>query len=250
MSRHDPDTGTLVKKFEEVPNHSASNWKSYLSSPDHYTHPFRYPAGISLVVGSLGSGKSTLIYNLLQELSEVIKPEKTGRIIYYSGSSSDELTKAYDPERVELFDKRSKESFLTALKEIQNEAPNIKHKDKKMNLLVMDDCCNDSDIMPHSVKSTTELSSLMMSARHIPVSIFLTSQKYSALPTFAKANASHLFAFRSKCPSEQKAILNDANFCKSELEDAFNSLTSSNEFLWLQQADRRIVKGLNQPICY
>lgn len=247
--RHDPETGALDRDMKEIPN-SASNWKTFLKSKEFHTHPFRYPAGITNIVGSLGAGKSTLVYNLLQELSEVIKPEKLGRVIYYSGSGSDKLLEAYDKERVELFDKRSKESFITALKQIQNDAATMPHEKKKMNILVVDDAITDADIMPTNIKSKTELSNLMMSARHTPISIFLTSQKYSAIPPFARHNASHLFAFRTKSPAETKAILQDANFVKKEVEDAFNSLTESNEFVWMQMADRNIIKGFNQPLVY
>ena len=247
--RHDPETGALEREVVEIPN-SASNWKTFLKSKDFQTHPFRYPAGITNIVGSLGAGKSTLVYNLLQELSAIIKPEKLGRVIYYSGSGSDKLLEAYDKDRVEMYDKRSKESFITALKEIQNDAMTIPHDKKKMNILVVDDAITDADVMPTNIKSKTELSNLMMSARHTPVSIFLTSQKYSAIPPFARHNASHLFAFRTKSPAETKAILADANFVKKEVEDAFNSLTESNEFLWMQMADRNIIKGFNQPLCY
>jgi hypothetical protein len=246
---HDPETGALHREMAEIPN-SASNWKSYLKSKEHHTHPYRYPAGITNIVGSLGAGKSTLVYNLLQELSEIIKPEKLGRVIYYSGSGSDKLLEAYDKDRVELFDKRSKESFLTALKELQNDAMTTPSEKKKMNILVVDDGIVDPDIMPTNIKSKTELSNLMMSARHVPVSIFLTSQKYSAIPPFARLNSSNLFAFRTKSPGETKAILNEANFVKKEVEDAFNSLTDSGEFLWFQNLDRNIIKGLNVPLCY
>ena len=244
---HNAEKGTLDREFEEVP-HSASNWKTFLRKKEFHTHPYRYPSGITNIVGSLGAGKSTLVYNLLSELDEILEPKKIGRIVYYSGSGSDRLLEAYDPKRVEIYDRRSKESFLTAIREIINEASTTPHEERRMNIVVADDAITDRDIMPSSIKSDTPLSTLMMSARHIPVSIFLTSQKYNSLPTFARHNANHLFVFRTKSPAERKSIVQEVNFTPKEAETALDSMTENGDFLWFQMADRKLIRGFNQGL--
>lgn len=246
---HDPETGALNRDVEELPN-SASNWKSYLKSKEFHTHPFRYPAGIVNVVGSLGAGKSTLVYNILQVLSEIVREDKIGKVLYYSGSGADKMLENYDANRVQLYDRRSKESFLSAMKGLINDSTTTPHEKKKLNILVADDAICDHDIMPSNIKSETPLSQIMMSARHIPCCVILTSQKYSALPPFARHNCSHLFAFRTKSPAETKSIMADSNFTPKETESALNSLTEPNHFVWMQMGDRRLVKGLNQPLVH
>lgn len=253
---HNPDTGVIHHKIEQ-PRHSASDWKKYLSSPEYETHPLAYAPGIYNIVGGLGAGKSTLVYNLLQEFSTILDEDNIGRVLYYSGSGQDQILDAYDRDAVEVFDRRSKESFASAIHEIMtvegsDGEGNMKKKTKlkPLHIVVVDDAITDADVLPQSIRSETPLSKLMMSARHIPAVILITGQKYSGLPTFARTNASHTFVFKVKSPSEEKSIMNDINFSRAETKRALDSLAENSEFLWFQMQKRRITKNFVQSVVH
>jgi len=246
--RHDAETGALMADPIEQPTHSASNWRDYLNSKNHYDHPLAYLPGIYTVVGALGAGKSTLVMNLLAEIAAISNPKRLGRILYFSGSGCDELLKTYDSDRVEIFDRRSKESFLTAMTEVLNDATTTPAKKKKLTVIVADDAITDKSILPSTVKSETVLSKIMMSARHVPCAVLITSQKHSALPTFARLNASHSFVFRTKSSAERDSIIKESNFVKDEFERSLDSLTKSNEFIWSQNNARKLVRGFTQGL--
>lgn len=246
--RHNPETGALLDEHSPPDSHSAKDYKRFLSSKDYHDHPLAYMPGIYLFIGSLGAGKSTAVHGLMEEFDEIIKPETRGRILYYSGSGSDKILEAYDDNVVEKFDKRSKESFQTALREIYNDAADTPHEKKKHNFVVVDDGVMDQDLMPSTVKSDTPLMRLAMSARHIPVSLIITSQKHSAIPAFMRSNASHLFVFRTKTPAEMESVSRDINFSKHEFVKAMDGLVSPSDFIWVQQYNRRLIKNYSQGL--
>lgn len=244
--RYDKETGALADR-ELPPSTSASDNSRFLKRKEDVDHPFAYP-GIYLLVGTLGSGKSSLIYSILNELDEILNPKELGRILYYSGSGKDKILEHYDDTGIELYDQKSKESFLTALQEINTN--DLQHNEKKMNIIVVDDGIMDSDLMSKSVQSTTPLSKILMSVRHIPAHVMITSQKMSAIGTFARTNCQHLFVFRCKTPAERQAILKESNFSKQEVEDALDSLTEPTSFAWFNSKDRKIVKNLTVPLVH
>jgi hypothetical protein len=243
LSRHDPATGALIDPHTPPSSHSASDYKRFLSSPEFHDHPLAYLPGIYLFVGSLGAGKSTAVHGLMEEFDAIMDPKTRGRVVYYSGSGSDKLLDSYDDEVVEKFDKRSKESFQTALRELYNDAAETPHEKKKHNIVVVDDGVMDQDLLPQSVKSDTPLMRLAMSARHIPLSLIVTAQKHSAIPSFMRANASHMFVFKTKTPSEMESVMKDVNFSKEEFKRSMDSLTDPSDFIWVQNYHRRLIKN-------
>lgn len=246
-SRHDAVTGAL-NEVPQAPEHSASDWKRFLKGPQFYDHPLSYLPGIYLFIGSLGCGKSTCVHGILSELDAIMAPKNRGKVLYYSGSGSDKMLDAFDDKIVQKFDKRSKQSFLTAVSEINNEAANTPHDKKKHNIVVVDDGILDPDLLPASVKSDTPLMQLMMSCRHTPASVFLTSQKHSAIPSFCRANANHVFVFKTKSPAENDSIMRDVGFAKEEFRKSMNSLTDPGDFLWVQNRNAKIIKGFTQGL--
>ena len=219
------------------------------------THPYAYLAGIHLAVGSLGAGKSSLVYNLLAELSAIMNPDHIGRILYYSGSGSDKILEAYrNNDAIEIFDRKSKESFLTALREIQSDASEYvgdgssSGKLPPHNIIIADDAIMDSDIVAPSVRSETPLSQILMSVRHIPATVILTSQKWSAIPTFARSNASHVYVFATRSPEERTSLSKAVNFTPNEFRKALDGLTSPNQFIWCQSLQRKLVQGISHSL--
>lgn len=246
--RYDPETGALANQTLP-PTTSASDYKRFLKNPkEDADHPFAYIPGIYLISGPLGSGKSSLIFSLLDELSEIMNPKTIGRVMYFSGSGTDKLLEIYKDSGMEMYDGKSKESFQSALLELLSEE--VPHEEKKMNIVVLDDAINDPDLVPKSVQSHTPLSKILMSARHIPCCVILSSQKFNAFPTFSRANASHIFAFRTKSPAEQASIIKDAAFSKKEIEDSMSSLTDPVSFIHMNNLRRTITKNLTVPLIH
>jgi hypothetical protein len=248
--RHDEMTGTLLQP-ETVKKHSASELESYLQKPDYASHPFAFPC-IVLLSGGLGAGKSTTIYTIMQEINAIYKPSKLGRLIYYSGSPSDRVLDMYDKEDVEMYNPKSKETFLNAMREIIKDAEDeeLEEKDKKMQVIVIEDCMNDADVFPYSIKSETPLSNLMIKCRHIPVIIIMSAQKYSGLPTFARANSAHRFLCGPHGAGEISTIARDVPFCPEVFKKAMLASTKRTDIVWVQSASRKIVKGLTEPLVH
>lgn len=260
-ARYDAETGALTHQ-ELPPSHSASDYKKYLKYPDQDgDHPFAYTPGIHILVGPLGCGKSSLIYSLLSELNEILDDEWTGRVLYYTGSGSDAILKHYkqasveiDPvtkepyetSGVEIYDPHSKESFLEAVKEIL--ADDTPTEERKMNIVVVDDAVNDKDILSHGVQSSTPLSKLMMSCRHMKTCMFITSQKLASIPTFARSNFSHGYFFRCKSDAERNDIAKMVNFSKAEFVNSMDTLTKSGSFIWVNNLKRTITRELTQSL--
>lgn len=119
--RHDSVTGALIEEPEKPP-HSASGFERYLKSDVYKDHPLGYLPQIHAFVASLGGGKSTAIYGVLQELEAIMNPKTKGRTLYYTGSRGDKILEAYNPEEVEIYSPESKESFLSEIRKLLSDA--------------------------------------------------------------------------------------------------------------------------------
>lgn len=260
--RFDAETGALTHQVMP-PTHSFANFgKTYLKYPEEDAdHPLAYP-GIHLVTGGLGSGKSTLIYSLLSEMSEIYDPDAIHRILYYSGSPADTLLSQYQPATVEidpktgeevysgveLYNPKNKESFSEAVKQILSD--DTPSEERKLSIIVVDDAVNDADLIAHSTSSKSPLSKLFMSCRHLKCQIILSSQKYSLFPTFCRANFSHLYAFKARSESELSDIAKAINFSRQSFLDSMSCLTSNSDFIWCNNRNNTITKGLKTSLVH
>jgi hypothetical protein len=260
--RYDAETGALTHQ-EMPPSHSFSNFgEKYLKHPkEDADHPLAYPC-IHLITGALGCGKSSLIYSLLSELNEILDPEMVGRILYYTGSPADSILQYYQPATievdpvtgetiysgVELYDPKNKESFCEAVKQILSD--DTPSEERKANIIVVDDAVNDKDLIAHSTQSTSPLSKLFMSCRHLKTYVFLTSQKYNLFPMFCRANFSHLYAFKARSDSELSEISKAINFSRQSFLDAMGCLTSNSDFIWCNNRANTITKGLTTTLVH
>ena len=251
--RYDRETGALTNEHPP-PETSAADHRRFLRNPDEDAdHPlFGYPACIHLLIGCLGSGKSSCIWGLLEEASAVLKPSALGRILYYSGSSGDRILDAYrdDASRVEVFTTESKESFQETLRSLLADAAVIPHAQKKHNIIVVEDAANDPELLPANVKSETPLGRIAMSLRHLPCTLIVSAQKLSAMPAFLRTNATHLFVFRTKSEAERKDVLKAASFSKKEFERALDTLTEAGQFIWANNHKRTLVRGWTTPLVH
>lgn len=260
--RFDAETGALTH-HETPPTHSFSGFaEKYLKYPkEDADHPLAYP-GIHLITGGLGSGKSTLVYSLLNELNEILNPDMVNRILYYSGSPADTILQTYQPATVEvdpktgetvysgveLFSPKNKESFSEAVKEIiSDDTPS---DERKANIIVVDDAVNDKDLIAHSTSSTSPLSKIFMSCRHLKTYVILTSQKYNLFPTFTRANFSQLYAFKARSDAELADISKAINFSKQSFLDSMSCLSSNSEFIWCNNRANTITKGLTTSLVH
>ena len=314
--RHDSLTGVLLHEPEQPP-HSASGFDRYHNSPAHKDHPYGYIPCIHAVTGGLGSGKSTIIYGIVNEIRSILDKKKLGRILFYSGSRSDKILEAYD-DRVEKFSPSSKETFLGEIRGMLNEASDraerIERKTAKkeaadskketvrttrgktlvvtahgvkgsadessssesecdsdcscsdcesddnddnddedetpkMNIVILEDAAADKDIMPTNLKTDSPLLQMAISCRHIPTALIVSSQKINMLPTFIRANASHLYFAGPRGDGEKRDAMKLINFSKAEFDSALSSITERSQFLWINQGERRISKGFCSSIC-
>jgi hypothetical protein len=252
--RYDAETGALTHQ-EMPPSHSFSGFaEKYLKYPkEDADHPLAYPC-ISLITGALGCGKSSLLYSLLSELNEILDPDMVGRILYYTGSPADSILQYYQPATmevdpvtgetvysgVELFDPKNKESFIEAVKQILSD--DTPSEERKANIIVVDDAVNDKDLIAHSTQSTSPLSKLFMSCRHLKTFVYLSSQKYNLFP--------HLYAFKARSDSELSEISKAINFSRQSFLDAMGCLTSNSDFIWCNNRANTITKGLTTTLVH
>lgn len=246
--RHDVN-GNL--RFEAtLPPHSASDMDRFLRKKEYITHPFSYPS-ISLFIGGLGTGKSTAIYGVTNELMSILKPSEVGDFILYTGSPADKIIDAYS-DKVAKYSPESNESFLTHIRNILHAQTTLPHDKKKRHIIVLDDAVG-QPWFPKTTKSDSPVAQLFMSTRHIPASIYISSQKATDLSTFARNNSSHIFFWKSKSKTERQAILNEigggGGGVEKTAENALDSL-KDNEYLWADKRRGIIHKGLNQTIVH
>lgn len=242
--RHD-EYGVLLNE-PVAPPHSASDMIRFFKKPEYLHHPFAPPA-ILAFVGPLGSGKSTAIYGVISELLEILDEKELGDVVYYSGSAGDRMLQNYG-SKIHKYTPESEESFLSHVRSILAKSAETQHDKKKRHIIVLDDAVA-RDFFPRSTKTASPIAQLMVSTRHIPATILMSSQKLTDLPTFARSNAMHLFAWQSKSDNERKALLNESSTNKKLLENSIDTL-QPGQFLWLDKARSTINKGFTSNLIH
>jgi len=242
--RHDIH-GVLINE-PIAPPHSASDMERFFKRKEYVHHPFG-PPQIMLFTGPLGSGKSTAIYGVVSELLEILSEKSLGDVVYYSGSAGDRMLKAYG-SKVYKYTPESEESFLTHIRSILAKSGEVKHEEKKRHIIVLDDAVA-RDFFPRTTKTASPVAQLLVSTRHIPASILISSQKLTDLPTFARSNSLNLFAWQSKSANERNALLNESATNKKLLENSIDTL-QAGQFIWLDKTRGTINKGFNQNLIH
>ncbi len=203
--------------FELTPNKVTDELKALDSQVDlGKDSPFPRSNFLYLLVGGVGSGKTTLCLNLLQIDREkggfrkafnqiyVVSPtakydDKFGRLIdevNYEGNYYQECTDETIGEIIEKL-----EGYNEMFKRDK------KNKGKKPSSLVIIDDCVDS----FSRKRMSRLAKLVLTLRHLKTSVFIMSQKLVSIPPLIRAQARAISFFPTLNRKEEQALVNEIN---------------------------------------
>ena len=170
------------------------------------------PARIIIVGKSALSGKTNLVVNLLcNDNPEFFLHNFKGENIYLvSGSigTDDKLNKLILFKQIpdeNLMLSFNEEAITNVYDEVEIKfKDNVINKEKVNYLLILDDMSFKGDLKK---KTFGILNKIFSNGRHINLSIIVTAQKYSDLPTSFRENMTNLFSFN--CSNKQLDLISD-----------------------------------------
>lgn len=202
----------------------------------YYTHLkdiFDIPFRLIIVGKSFLSGKSTVILNLLLR-DNFYKDHFKGENIYIiSNNKMDnkmrilKTEKDIDPSHFMEFSEENLEMIYEEVEEKVLEAV-ADGKKPPNSIVIVDDC---AQALKEKMNGT--LSRIATQGRHINMSLIVTSQKWSLLPTVLRCNASGAILFGNSA-KEVDAMADDLNYLdsKKEFVKMFRKATSGkNQFM-------------------
>ena len=196
-------------KIKEIQNNIVikSPKLSTSSRPDNLSEFLNY-VGLQLIIGLPGSGKTSLIYNLLNGTKQNNLYNNIFHSIYYiTPSSTVELN--IDPEKMIVLD--DDDNISNILSEIIDDESNKGSDDEPHHIAIyLDDCVNYLSTQKNSMKVFRKL---CMNGRHIlgdnsSVALFLVSQKVKSVPLVIRSQANAIYFFNST-RAEKEIIINE-----------------------------------------
>lgn len=173
----------------------------------------RHPS-ISIFVGSIGSGKSTLVTNLLSK-SNMLGIDKTGKPyfdhIFVMTGSDDDLYEnliemgILDEKKITIDPNPDHIGELIQAQRKDISKKGIAKSDKV--LIILDDVVDDQKMM-----KSKNLRSLFIKPRQLNISVFLLSQYLNLIPKFMRNNAQNIFFFRGNRSDHEQLC---EQFCPS-----------------------------------
>lgn len=189
----------LKKKVHQPPDFlcDSSPLGEHLNSTEMFSHLNKF--GLSLCVGRMQSGKTSLLINLLTAKKENRVWNKVFNFVHLimpassRGSLKKNVFSNHSPERT------YEELTLENLKKIDSELEQST-KDNKPSLIIMDDVT--SNLKNKELAHT--LRALIYNSRHKKVHIIILIQSYISLPRELRSMASSIIMFKcSRIPWEQ-----------------------------------------------
>lgn len=178
------------------------------------TDPLSRPIVIS-IVGSRGSGKSTLMVNLLDAIDDKRNIE-TEDCMIFSGNAKDPLLEHMN---CLVSDKRSDYDDFT-MKIDANKDPN------RHFLLVLDDMQSSTKLNVMNARNS-DFTNLVLGGRHQQATIIVTAQTIrSSFSNVFKNNVDLWFIFEARNPSETKALTE--YFDNPDFDKAYRTLRMRN----------------------
>lgn len=205
--------------------------------------PLQNKGIIYIISGKKGTGKSSLLLNLLKT-----KQIDGGLKKYYDNIYLISPTAKTDAKFKKLVieldedDKYFEDCNEENLNEIMNNIKeNIKENDEIRNLIILDDCIAD---LPKSNESSV-LNKIVSISRHLQTSIFILVQKYIGVNNLIRRNADLLSFFRTDNKKEIKSLSEDINIEEAKLKFLYNIAMQDdkpNDFLHINL--------LNTPVLF
>jgi len=178
--------------------------------------PFPKSHFLYLIIGGVGSGKTSLALNLLKIKKEdggfrkafnriyVVSPtakydDKWDKLIQEVDDEGNYYQECNDETIGEIIEKL--ETYNEEFKEEQ------KNKDKKPSSLVIIDDCVDS----FSKRQKNKLNKLILTLRHLKTSVWIMSQKLNAVPQLIRAQARCISFFPTLNRREEETLINEIN---------------------------------------
>ncbi len=221
----------------------------------YYTHLkdiFDIPFRLIIVGKSFLSGKSTVILNLLLRDSFYKDHFKGENIYIISNNKMDnkmrilKTEKDIDPSHFMEFSEENLEMIYEEVEEKVLEAV-ADGKKPPNSIVIVDDC---AQALKEKMNGT--LSRIATQGRHINMSLIVTSQKWSLLPTVLRCNASGAILFGNSA-KEVDAMADDLNYLDSKKEfvkmfrkatigkNQFMAVSFSNDEIYLDSEFKPIV---------
>ena len=175
--------------------------------------PFPKSNFLYLIIGGIGSGKTTVALNLLK-----ISSDHGGFRKVYNNIFVVSPTAKYDSKWDKLIDevdeegKYYRECTDDVIGEIMekiesfNEEYKEDHKKPPSNLVIIDDCVDS-----FSSKKKSKLYKLVLTLRHLKTTVFIMSQKLNAIPTLIRAQARCISFFPTLNRREEQTFINEIN---------------------------------------
>jgi Cdc6-like AAA superfamily ATPase len=192
--------------------------------------------------GKKGSGKSTLILNLLKRKTSPYH-RRFDNIYMISPTAMrdpkfDKLIEELqrDGKFYEELNEENINNIIEKIKAFNDKFAEEFPKKKPFNLLLLDDCIH---MMPTSTQQST-IQQLWTNQRHLKLSIFLATQKLNKLPTLCRANADLISFFPNDNRKEFECLENEWSIDPKLLKSVYDFATDSpNSFLHISFFGRK-----------
>lgn len=185
------------------------------------------PSGniIYAIIGGKGSGKSTLILNLLKKKDSPFY-KKFDNIFLCSPTAKrdhkfDGLVKELDEEDKYFTDCNNEtlEHIIERLKESVDENEGVK------NLLILDDCIH---MLSSASEKHSALNEIVTQSRHMKLSIIIVSQQLKKINTLIRNQIDCISFFRTHKIKEYQALEELLNINKDKLKIYYDQATKTN----------------------
>ena len=163
--------------------------------------------GLQLIIGLSGSGKTSLIYNLLNGTQQNNLYNNVFHSVYYI-TPSDTVDLNIDPDKVIILD--DDDNIANILEDIiENEKDKGTDDESHHVAIFMDDAVNFLSTQKDSMRAFRKL---IMNGRHIlghnsSVATFLVSQKVRSIPLSIRSQANSIYFFNST--KAEKAVVQE-----------------------------------------
>jgi hypothetical protein len=182
---------------------------------------------IYIISGRRGAGKSTLALSLLNSKKAYRKRFDNLFLISPTAKSDKKFAKVVeeleeDERFYEELNEKNIEQIVGYIK-----GRNEETQKKELHCLVLDDCVLD---LPKSKSSL--INRIVITSRHLNLTLIIISQKYNALPTIIRSNADLISFFPSLNSHEIKTFQEDINIDKGIFNEIYKECSqNSTDFM-------------------